>query len=238
MAIFLRTKMHKDSLFDGEIFMSALYYSVSRIMFNESTDVGLTFLKLSAFYKQRDFLFFPTWAFALSQWIMKFPINFLAIVIWVFATYYVIGYDPDVGRHYFKDTSVHSSFNILPNSTEPLGVVVLKYQGLFPNAYWYWLRVGMLIGFTILLNILYTLALTFLNPIRKAQAVIAEDIQTKEQNESAGAVEAKRVKESRMVLPFEKHFITFSDIRYSIDMPKEMRKQAAEDRLELLKGVS
>ncbi|WJZ94697.1 hypothetical protein VitviT2T_013532 [Vitis vinifera] len=51
--------------------------------------------------------------------------------------------------------------------------------------------------------------------------------------------EANHNKKKGMVLPFQPHSITFDDIRYSVDMPEEMKSQGAlEDRLELLKGVS
>jgi ABC-type multidrug transport system ATPase subunit len=53
--------------------------------------------------------------------------------------------------------------HVLPNSAEPLGVEILKSRGFFTHAYWYWIGVGALLGFVILLNITFTLALTYLN---------------------------------------------------------------------------
>ena len=52
---------------------------------------------------------------------------------------------------------------IPPNSTESLGVVLLKSRGVFPEARWYWIGVGALIGYTLLFNFLFTLALKYLN---------------------------------------------------------------------------
>jgi len=52
---------------------------------------------------------------------------------------------------------------VLPFSTEPLGVVVLKSRGFFTEAYWYWIGVGALIGFTVVCNFAYTAALTCLD---------------------------------------------------------------------------
>lgn len=49
------------------------------------------------------------------------------------------------------------------NSTEPLGVSVLKSHGLFPEANWYWIGVAALIGFMFLFNFLFTLALKYLD---------------------------------------------------------------------------
>jgi ABC-type multidrug transport system ATPase subunit len=45
--------------------------------------------------------------------------------------------------------------------------------------------------------------------------------------------------EKGMILPFVPLSLTFDNIRYSVDMPQEMKAQGVqEDRLELLKGVS
>lgn len=51
----------------------------------------------------------------------------------------------------------------VPNSNETLGVTVLKSRGFLPHAYWYWIGTGALLGFVILFNFGFTLALTFLN---------------------------------------------------------------------------
>ncbi|KAL0330857.1 UNVERIFIED_CONTAM: Pleiotropic drug resistance protein 1 [Sesamum angustifolium] len=55
----------------------------------------------------------------------------------------------------------------------------------------------------------------------------------------ADAIEVDENRKRGMILPFEPHSITFEDIRYSVDMPEEMKSQGAtEDKLELLKGIS
>lgn len=51
---------------------------------------------------------------------------------------------------------------ILPNSSEPLGVEVLKSRGFYTDANWYWIGIGGLIGFILLFNFCFTLALTYL----------------------------------------------------------------------------
>ncbi|KAI7987444.1 Pleiotropic drug resistance protein 1 [Camellia lanceoleosa] len=62
------------------------------------TQLAMTILKLPTFYKQRDLLFFPAWAYSLPQWILKISITFIEVGIWVFTTYYVIGFYPNVRR--------------------------------------------------------------------------------------------------------------------------------------------
>lgn len=53
-------------------------------------------------------------------------------------------------------------FQFPTGSTETLGVSVLKSRGIFPQAHWYWIGVGVLIGYMFLFNFLNILALTYL----------------------------------------------------------------------------
>jgi hypothetical protein len=48
------------------------------------------------------------------------------------------------------------------NSTKPLGVQVLESRGQFAEAYWYWIGVGALVGYIIIFNIGFTLAIAFM----------------------------------------------------------------------------
>ncbi|XP_028795052.1 pleiotropic drug resistance protein 1 [Neltuma alba] len=98
MTIFLRTEMHRDSVTDGGIYTGALFFAVIVLMFNGMAELTMTVSRLPVFYKQRDFLFFPSWAYALPSWILKIPLTIMEVGVWVFLTYYVIGFDPNVGR--------------------------------------------------------------------------------------------------------------------------------------------
>ncbi|XP_057969768.1 pleiotropic drug resistance protein 1-like [Malania oleifera] len=347
MTLFFRTKMHKDSVEDGQIYTGALFFAVVLIMFNGLAEMAMTIQKLPVFYKQRDLYFFPAWAYSLPLWIFKIPITILESSSWVFLSYYVIGLDPNVGR-FFRQFLIlaavsqmasglfrfigaigrnmiiantfgsfallvlfalggfvlsrgdvkkwwiwgywsspmmygtngilvneflgHSWQKVLPDSPKPLGVRVLESRGFFPDSYWYWLALGALVGFVFLFNFLFAMALTFLNPYEKPTAVIPEEAQEEHRtgesvsqgtSSAAGTVsggdeirrssvssgsasarteaiaEASHNKKKGMVLPFAPHSITFDEIRYSVDMPQEMKNQGVlEDRLELLKGIS
>ena len=98
MTTFLRTEMHRNSVTDGGIYSGALFYSVVVIMFNGSAEISMTVAKLPVFFKQRKLLFYPPWAYSLPAWIIKIPITFVEVAVWVFITYYVIGFDPSAGR--------------------------------------------------------------------------------------------------------------------------------------------
>ena len=98
MTIFLRTNMHRDTIADGGIYMGALFFTLIMIMFNGFAELSMTIVKLPVFYKQRELLFYPSWAYALPTWILKIPITLVEVAVWVVLTYYVIGFDPNFGR--------------------------------------------------------------------------------------------------------------------------------------------
>ncbi|XP_058074636.1 pleiotropic drug resistance protein TUR2-like isoform X2 [Magnolia sinica] len=98
MTVFLRTKMSHDDVTDGNIYMGALFFALVTLLFNGFAELSMTIAKLPVFYKQRDLLFYPPWAYALPSWILKIPVTFAECAVWVGMTYYVIGFDPNVGR--------------------------------------------------------------------------------------------------------------------------------------------
>ncbi|WJX16310.1 transcription factor [Trifolium repens] len=248
--LFLRTKMHKNTVEDGGTYMGALFFTVTVAMFNGISELNMTIMKLPVFYKQRDLLFYPSWAYSLPPWILKIPITLIEVAIWEAITYYAIGYDPNfvrllkqyliifcinqmasslfrlmaaLGRDVVVANTVgsfallvvlvlggfvisredvhkwflwgywssplmygqnaiavneflgHSWRKVNQNSNETLGVLVMKTRGFFPQAYWYWIGVGALIGYVFLFNFLFTLALQYLSPFRKDQAGLSEE---------------------------------------------------------------
>ncbi|PRQ26836.1 putative sulfate-transporting ATPase [Rosa chinensis] len=346
MTLFLRTEMHRDTVEDGGIYMGAMFFTMMVIMFNGYSDLAMTLMKLPVFYKQRDLLFYPAWAYSLPTVIIRIPMTFVEVSIWMAITYYGIGYDPSIGRFckqflvlvcisqmanglfrligaLGRNMTVANTFgsvallccfvlggfmlsreemknwllwgywlspmtygtnamavneffgkswrHVPPNSTESLGVMVLKSRGVFPDASWYWIGVVALFGYFLLFNFLYTLALQLLEPLDKPQAVLSKEalavkhaMKTGETielspignnsigllkflwcnnagvgNEVLENVSANRPMQQGMILPFQPLSITFTEIRYAVDMPQEMKGQGiTEDRLELLKGVS
>jgi len=343
MIVFFRTKMNHDSVTSGGIYMGAMFFGILMIMYNGFSELALTVLRLPVFFKQRDLLLYPACAHTLPSWILKFPVTLMEVCGYVSLTYYVIGYDPNVGR-FFKQFLImlavnqvaaslfrliggaarnmivanvfsmlimmtfmvvngfiltienvkkwwiwaywispfmyvqnvitgneflgHSWDKILNStvSNETLGVQVLKSHGMFPEAKWYWIGFGALLGFTLLFNALYTLALTYLRPYGNPTSSISEEelkqmqFNVNNENLDANPLRSRRTvqpigdktetnlemlegdsgpAQKGMVLPFLPLSLTFDDIRYSVDMPQEMKAHGVvDDRLALLKGVS
>nr|GEU43666.1 pleiotropic drug resistance protein 1-like [Tanacetum cinerariifolium] len=281
MTVFLRTEMHKRDLQDGGFYTGALFFGVVTVMFNGTPEISLTIAKLPVFYKQRDFLFYPSWAYAIPSWIVKIPVSFLEAGLWTILTYYVIGFDPNVSsngkEHDYCNT--FGSFSILlvfalggfilsrdevkdwwlwgywasplmyamngiivneflghswraPLNGTTLGKQVMLARGFFADAYWYWIAVAALIGFILVFNISFGKAQADLSSLDKSDAAVELSSMDME-------AEGSQNKNKGMILPFEPHSITFNDVKYSVDMPQEMKDQGVvEDRLILLKGVS
>jgi len=98
LTLFFRTEMDHDSLDGAGVYAGAIFFTIITVMFNGMAEISMTIAKLPVFYKQRDLLFFPSWAYAIPSWILKIPVTIAEVALWVFLTYYVIGYDPNVGR--------------------------------------------------------------------------------------------------------------------------------------------
>ncbi|KAJ1376806.1 P-loop containing nucleoside triphosphate hydrolase [Sesbania bispinosa] len=98
MTLFFRTEMHHDDQDDAGVYAGALFFTLVTIMFNGMAEISMTIAKLPVFYKQWDLLFYPSWAYAIPSWILKIPVTIVEVAMWVFLTYYVIGFDPNVGR--------------------------------------------------------------------------------------------------------------------------------------------
>ncbi|KAJ1435974.1 P-loop containing nucleoside triphosphate hydrolase [Sesbania bispinosa] len=248
-----KTEMKHGQLEDGGKYYGALFFSLINVMFNGVAELAMTINRLPVFFKQRDFLFYPSWAFALPIWVLRFPLSLLESGIWIILTYYTIGFAPSASRFFRQLLAffcVHqmalslfrfiaaigrtkvvantlgiftilvvfvlSGFTISRDDIEPwmiwcyyaspmmygqtaiainefldkrwsapnndpripeptVGKAFLKARGIFTEDYWYWISVGALIGFSLLFNICFILALTYLNPFVSSKSIIVEE---------------------------------------------------------------
>ncbi|CAI0438488.1 unnamed protein product [Linum tenue] len=136
-------------------------------------------------------------------------------------------------------------------STGTLGTKILKFRGFFADPNWYWIGVLALLAFTIIFQLGFALALTFLNPFGRSRAFISEDSEgDKGSNPSKnGSVTFDTVAldddddnvsmKQGVVLPFEPRFVTFEDITYVLDTSQGMiEKSVVKKRSTIIKGVS
>ncbi|XP_010250339.1 PREDICTED: ABC transporter G family member 42-like [Nelumbo nucifera] len=99
--VFFRTRLHTRNEDDGAIFIGALIFTLIINTFNGFAEIAMTITRLPVFYKHRDLLFYPAWAFTLPNFLLKIPISVLESVVWMVTTYYTIGFAPEASR-FFK----------------------------------------------------------------------------------------------------------------------------------------
>ncbi|PIA64438.1 hypothetical protein AQUCO_00100133v1 [Aquilegia coerulea] len=96
--VFLRTEMNHNSSQDGQKYMGVLFFGIVNNMFNGLAESQMTLVRLPVFYKQRDAMFFPAWAYSLSTFITRIPVSMVESFVWVILTYYSVGLAPSFER--------------------------------------------------------------------------------------------------------------------------------------------
>lgn len=97
--IFLRTRLHPTDEVFGNLYLSALFFGLVHMMFNGFSELPLMISRLPIFYKQRDNLFYPAWAWSLTSWILRVPYSVIEAFIWSAVVYYTVGFAPAAGRY-------------------------------------------------------------------------------------------------------------------------------------------
>ncbi|XP_061340275.1 pleiotropic drug resistance protein 2-like isoform X6 [Gastrolobium bilobum] len=302
--VFLRTEMPVGTVQDGQKFFEALFFTLVMVMINGLTELPLIVTRLPVFYKQRDFMFYPAWAFGLPIWVLRIPLSFIESGIWIVLTYYTIGYAPAANRFFRQFLALFAihhmalslfrfiaaisrtlvvantlgnltlnlifllgGFIIAKEDIEPwmiwgyylspvmygqnaiamnefldkrwIGKVLLK-RGFYTEDYWFWICIGALLGFSLIFNLLFIIALTYLNPVGDSKAVIADEGTEMAGKKSSEIASSSNQDHKRgMALPFQPLSLAFNHISYYVDMPTEMRSQGINnDRLQLLRDVS
>ncbi|KAL3834929.1 hypothetical protein ACJIZ3_009665 [Penstemon smallii] len=101
--MFLRTELNTRNEQDGGIYIGALLFAMICNTFNGYSEIALTILRLPVFYKHRDLLFYPAWAFTLPTFLLRIPISLFETAVWMLTTYYTIGFAPEPSR-FFKQS--------------------------------------------------------------------------------------------------------------------------------------
>ncbi|GLT27269.1 hypothetical protein SLA2020_022810 [Shorea laevis] len=98
--IFLRTRVHPTDETNGNLYLSCLFFGLVHMMFNGLSELSLMIFRLPVFYKQRDNLFHPAWAWSIASWILRVPYSIIEAVVWSCVVYYTVGFAPAAGRFF------------------------------------------------------------------------------------------------------------------------------------------
>ncbi|KAK1409684.1 hypothetical protein QVD17_36213 [Tagetes erecta] len=118
-----------------------------------------------------------------------------------------------------------------------VGKVLLRARGMFTSEYMFWVCVVALFGFSLLFNLFFVLALTYLNPLKDSKVIVLTDDDHDQKHPQK--MTTQNSKKKGMVLPFKPLSLAFDHVNYYVDMPAEMKARGIEDdRLQLLQDVS
>ncbi|CAN0916650.1 ABC transporter G family member 31 [Linum grandiflorum] len=315
-SMFTRAKLRPGNEQDGSLYLACLFFGLVHLQFNGYAELPLLIDRLPVFYKQRDNLFHPAWAWSLASYVVRVPYSIIEAVMWTVAVYYTVGFASDVGRFFrfmfvlfwvhqssmsvFRTTAAVARDPVIANTFASAALLIVFLSGGFiipkammkpwwvwaswlspltygqraisvnefsadrwqqmapsgnitvgrevlhqfslpPGDYWYWIGVGVLILFTLFFNIMITVALAYLHPLKRAQTInpIDDDENSSKKMTEKAKSDDQKPKRTGMILPFQPLTMTFHKVNYFVDLPKEMReKGSAKKRLQLLSEVS
>ncbi|CAM8903086.1 unnamed protein product [Rhodiola kirilowii] len=129
-----------------------------------------------------------------------------------------------------------------------LGIQILTSHGLNYKSYFYWISLGALFGFMMVFDLGFVAALTFLKSPETSHAFISKKelqrLSGKDRNDStrqSNVLSPRNTEEltGNLTLPFTPLAITFKDVQYYVDTPKEMRERGfKEKKLQLLCDIT
>ncbi|OMO66548.1 ABC-2 type transporter [Corchorus olitorius] len=304
--VFLRTRMHDRDVEDGMLYNGALLFALVTNMFNGYTEVSLMIARLPVFFKQRDLLLYPAWAFTIPLLLTKIPITIFDSVAWMAVTYYTIGFSTEADKFLHKLLAVFmiqlvsaSLFRLISgvgrtmvvsniggmfalllvillgaqipkwwkwgywcspmtygydalaintfyspmwmdrlafDNVTILAEALLEHLAVYRDKNLYWIAIGALLGFILLFNVLFTLALTYLNAPSSHQAAVLEDASNEMDSNTEMAIQGidspfnsntrnrnanstREVAKKGMLLPFTPLVLSLNKVNYYVDMP-------------------
>ncbi|XP_042515074.1 ABC transporter G family member 37-like isoform X3 [Macadamia integrifolia] len=147
----------------------------------------------------------------------------------------------------------------ISSGNESLGEKVMRRRGILYEDDFYWISLGGLFGYIVLLITIYTLALTYLRAPSKSRAMISSEKLSQLQDRSESIIEEElriepssdspllsNVDESRygvekkrgkMILPFEPVTLSFENVQYFVEVPQGMKGKGATHK-QLLRDIT
>ncbi|KAG6525841.1 hypothetical protein ZIOFF_015812 [Zingiber officinale] len=247
MTIFLRSTMKHQTVMDGYHYLGAIFGGVLMVKFNGMTELQIIIRRLPIYYKQREVLFLPGWAFLLPITILSLPASFVeadAIQSWLVWANWLspLTYGQNaLAINEFLDQRWSMKFDNGGSIEDTIGKTILRARGMLTEWRWYWYSVVILLAFALVLNILSIVALEYLRaPLRSRSNIWMAPTDFKKANvDDAQALTAQVTPRRRMSLPFQPLTVAFKNINYYVDMPKQLKQAGVkQDKLQLLRQVS
>jgi len=117
-------------LVHSNYYMGALFYTIIRLANNGIAELAMTVSRLPVFYRQRDFYFYPAWAYSIPAFVLRIPISLVESILWTALTYYVIGYSPEADR-WVTYRLVHTCYLHFSFPTNTLSTMTTRFLRQF-----------------------------------------------------------------------------------------------------------
>ncbi|XP_076900740.1 pleiotropic drug resistance protein 3-like isoform X2 [Bidens hawaiensis] len=136
-------------------------------------------------------------------------------------------------------------WNKMTSTNTTIGLQTLESRGLEFEEYYFWISLGAMLGFALLFNLGFILALSYFKA-PGTRAIISKEKLSVGEGSKQHPHKGKTTKETtsephqgKVVLPFEPLAITFQDLQYHVEPPPEMREHGfTGKRLQLLHNIT
>ncbi|KAL2652291.1 hypothetical protein R1flu_020419 [Riccia fluitans] len=248
--LYFRGEMRREDLQDAHLYASSIFCGIVTMFLDAYTEVILTVYRLPVFFKLRDVLFLPAWAYSVPRVVLNIPVSMIQSILWTAVTYYTIGFSsaPErflqqwfmyfcihlmasslfaliaglcrtmilsaaagacillfyavsggflisrtsviswwiwtnwVSPMYFAQNGLSSVEFLEPewnkpaaNSSTRLGLEYMKASGLFPGNDWFWIAVGVVMGYSFIFQMNLFAALSWLKASKCPQSFHLDD---------------------------------------------------------------
>ncbi|PWA80245.1 pleiotropic drug resistance protein 3 [Artemisia annua] len=139
-------------------------------------------------------------------------------------------------------------WNQMVTTNTTIGMQTLQSHGLDFDGYYFWISLGALFGFSLLFNMGFIMALTYLKAPQTRTIISKERLSQLNESEAHHAKDKptkslftsmQPCDQGKIVLPFEPLTITFQELHYHVEPPPEMKEHGfTVKRLQLLNAIT
>lgn len=98
--LFFRTRLSLSDVETAYRLMGVQFFSLTFMLMHSLAEMTLTVASLPVFYKQRQYHFFPGWAFSVPTSITRLPFSAMSSFLWTILVYWLVGFAADAGRFF------------------------------------------------------------------------------------------------------------------------------------------
>ncbi|EIE18006.1 putative pleiotropic drug resistance protein 3 [Coccomyxa subellipsoidea C-169] len=147
--LFAKPTMHTDTAADAIKFSGVLFFALVQMLFDGFSEMSMLIESLPDFYKQRDNLFYPAWAFALPVTLLRIPYSLVESFVWSIIIYWSVGLAPSAARFFVFWLLCLLSHQVAINLFRLIGAIGRSVVIAFNLAWVVFILIMLLCGYTL-----------------------------------------------------------------------------------------